>query len=223
MRFLKSIVLAATAVGVIASQAAAQTPTNVTVKISSSPNDHVVDAGNGGGWIASITPVSGVKFADMIVYCFDDQRQFNYNTNMTYTLLTFNDFVNNAGVVGGGGMRDAQWNTIDLQDLNSMAALASTYTHKPGVQSGNAAIQAQIWAIANGGTGSYAGDLSKDWMVLVDAAEWKHGLDEKKPAGHQSFLVQVVPPRIVPEPSSIALMVAGMAGLIAVGRRRVNS
>lgn len=231
MRFFKSVVLAATAVGVIASQAAAQTPVNVTVKISSSPSDHVykaqVGSNVGGGWLATITGIPGsLKVTEpLVVYCFDNQRQFNYNQNMAYTLLTFSDFLGDKAVGGGTvlGGRDAQWNTINLQDLNSMASLAAGYV--AGADPNNNTIQGNIWDISNNVTpGSYVGpNLNQSWMILVDAAEWAGGYDGNPAQGKQSFLVKISNGSQVPEPSSIALMVAGIAGLVVVSRRRVNS
>lgn len=232
MRFFKSVVLAATAVGVIASQAAAQTPVNVTVNISNNSADHVykaqVGSNLGGGWKATITGIPGglTLTEPPIVYCFDNQRQFNYNQNMTYTLLTFSDFLANKAVGGGTvpGGRDAQWNTINLQDLNSMAALAGTYV-SGGPNAYNNGVQGSIWDISNNVTpGSYVGpNLNQSWMILVDAAEWAGGYDKNPAQGKQSFLVKINNGSQVPEPSSIALMVAGIAGLVVVSRRRVNS
>jgi hypothetical protein len=219
------------ALGLSAATAAAQMPANVTVQISSAAADYVYQATlsgmGGGGWKATITGLpTSVQITSPIVYCFDNQRQFNYNVQYAYKLLTFQQFV--ANVQAGPGGRSDQWNTMDLQDLNSMAYLASTYTtagNNSSTPTGNNTIQTNIWTIGNNGTGTFTGDLSSQWLVLVDKAAWEEGFTAQqlrtgdKTWGSQSFLIQA---SIVPEPSMVVLLTVGLAGLGVTARRRRN-
>ncbi len=223
------LAVAATAVlGFSGATAAAQTPVDVTVRISNASADYVYRATSGGlgggGWKATVTGLPSTVLLtgpSPIVYCFDNQRLFNYNTNYTYKVLTFQQFVANVGAGPGG--RANQWNTINLTDLNSMAHIASTYT--VGSSTANNTRQTNIWNISNNTTaGTFTGDLSGEWLVMVDKAAWEQGLTAQqimqqsdKTWGSQSFLVRGT---IVPEPSSVLLVVAGIAGLGVAARRR---
>ncbi|WP_337171439.1 PEP-CTERM sorting domain-containing protein [Gemmatimonas aurantiaca] len=206
MRFFKSVMIAAAAVAVMTSGAKAQVNIQVTV------NSVYQQAGSGGSFNATFSGVPAGYSLTNIVYCFDQLRTFNYGQTTTYTLLTFDQFLS-ANATG------ARWANIDNTDeLNTMAGLAGTYNFS---NSHNAPIQQQIWDISAGLTnvadGAYSGaDHSNSWLVLVDAANWSSGN-----AGSQSFLVQGTAPAVVtPEPSTYALMAAGLAGLLVANRRR---
>ena len=207
MRFFKSVMIAAAAVAVMTSGAEAQV--NVDLKVTSVYQQ----AGNGGSF--NVVFPDGVPAGyslTNIVYCFDQLRTFTYNSEHTYTLLTFQQFLDE----GATGARWANVNTMD--ELNQMAQLATTYTFTNAT---NIPIQNNIWNISAGvtnlGVGDYSGpDHSSTWLVLVDAANWSNG-----DKGFQSFLIQGTAPSVVtPEPSTYALMAAGLAGLLVANRRR---
>lgn len=183
----------------------------------------------GGGWNATSTVGLGSNnLTSLVVYCFDDTRHFGFNSTYNYLALTFDQFLNSTGAGGTNG-RATNWNTVNLKDLNTIASIIGTYA--PALQDGttvanNSAKQSNIWNIGNDVTpGDYAGpaDVFKSgWMVLVDRDEWRRGLDGQQGfQGSQSFLVQVPNGSIVtPEPSSYALMTAGLAVVGVVSRRR---
>ncbi|MFN9309316.1 PEP-CTERM sorting domain-containing protein [Gemmatimonas sp.] len=181
--------------------------------------------GLGGGWNATITGAGPINFlpgsANLpVVYCFDYTRQFSAGKAMNMTLLTFNQFI--AGNQTTAAINP--WSNINIHELNKMAFLASTYTkvtNTATVRSANTAIQNQIWDLTLAATNetSFA-DLSASWMVLVDAQDWAGTGQDSRTNGVQSFLVQVQNQSVVPEPSSLVLLVAGAGALSAFGFRR---
>jgi hypothetical protein len=215
MRTLRRAVLTlSTLVAIAPAAVRAQVTTTITVGSSVVPTTN-----GGGGWNATSSVALGsTGLNNFIVYCFDNQRYFTPNAPTQYIALTFNQFLTNVGAGPGG--RGNNWNGVDLLDLNSMVSLIGTYGANAAT---NNTIQNQIWAIGNNGTGTYAGPsnaFSSSWMILVDKAEWERGLNGQQGQirGSQSFLVQV-PSAPVPEPSTYALMAAGLA-LVGVSARR---
>ncbi|BAH37623.1 MAG TPA: PEP-CTERM sorting domain-containing protein [Gemmatimonas aurantiaca] len=204
MRFLKTVMLAAVTAGVMATQASAQTA--VTVAFNQGTAVHTNNTG--GAWYGDIG--GGYTLADAIIYCIDQTRQFNpaqaapYN----YTMYTFAQFL------AGPASTATPWApaNLTLDNLNHIAFLSSTYAvgpSNPGTNASNGAIQNTIWAISAGGNNTPApgGDFS-NYRVLYNGQ-------------NQTFLVQVPPGSVVtPEPSTYALMAAGLAGLLVAQRRR---
>lgn len=197
----------------------AQVQTTITVR-----SWNVYTNNGGGGWNAtSSTPLGVDGLTRFIVYCFDDKRFFTFNKPTEYVALTFAEFLNNAGIDPAKGGRGNNWNSVTGQDLNSMVEQILGY--QPGLNTSarahNTGVQQAIWDMGNNLVqGTSANDFSSDWIVLVDKAEWERGLTGQEGfRGSQSFLAQV-PTHTVPEPSSMALLAAGLAGVAMVARRR---
>jgi|JI81BgreenRNA_FD_contig_71_229929_length_775_multi_20_in_0_out_0_1 hypothetical protein len=225
--FRKTSMLAAAglmALSSIATQASAQIAVTVNVK-----NTEVFSSNSGGAWGAQITGAGLPNFIFgtapgntnlPIVYCFDSTRQFAFNTNLSMTLLTFDQFI-----AGNPVPAINPWGNIDKNDLNGMAGLASTYTanvNTQAVRNANGTIQQNIWNISNGLTNAPANsfDLSDNWMVLVDTQDWTGVGGGNRTNGSQSFLVRIEPQAVVPEPSSMVLLVAGFGAVAVFSRRR---
>lgn len=203
----------------------AQIATTITVQ------SWYANTNNGGGaWNATSTVGLGAPtFKNLVVYCFDDKRFFQFNTPTQYLALTFSQFVNNVGAGAGG--RGANWNSVTLPDLNAMVDLASQYRtlNNNTNRTFNSNLQQDIWDIGNNvDPGASLNDFSQNWMVLVDQAEWERGLSGQMVngkltfRGSQSFLVQVPQAFQVPEPTSLALVVVGLTLTGLRARRRNN-
>lgn len=220
------LVAAATAmIGLGASTVQAQVATNITVG-----QQRVYPNNGGGAWnVTSSVALGSANLTSFIAYCFDHER--NLQTPNEYLALTFYQFIN--GVGAGPGGAPAYWNTVNVQDLNSMVEQVSNYwlddATLPG-QAHNSPIQQLVWDISNNTTaGTFGGDpdtYSNSWMVLVDKQEWEAGLLGQTQGGNrfyggQSLLIEVPGGGLVtPEPSTYALMAAGLAGIAFAARRR---
>jgi len=222
MRKFITTTAAAMMLGIGATAASAQVTTTLTMT-----STEVYSNNGGGAWNATSSVGLGTgNLTSLVVYCFDDKRFFNFNTPTQYVALTFTQFLNNAGAGPGG--RSSNWNQLDLQDLNSIVAAIGGYTpnnNSGGIRTANGTIQQNIWNIGNSGNGTYAGPsdaYAPDWMVLVDKTEWERGLNNQNGfQGSQSFMARLPnASTTVPEPSTYALMAAGLAAMAAVARRR---
>ena len=222
MRKFFTTAAAAMMLGVSATTVSAQVTTTLNMT-----STEVYTNNGGGGWNATSSVGLGTGgLTSLVVYCFDNQRYFQFNTPTQYVALTFRQFLNNAGAGPGG--RSNNWSQLDAQDLNSMVSLIGGYVPNQlggTIRAANGAIQQQIWNIGNAGNGTYAGPANAyapDWMVLVDKAEWERGLKGQHGfQGSQSFLARLPNgTTVTPEPSTYALMAAGLAAMAAVSRRR---
>lgn len=206
MKFLKSMMLAAMAAGIVSTQASAQTPVTVTFNGGTAVHTN----NNGGAWYTLIQ--SGdltVNLSNAIVYCIDNTRYFQPGSSYNnYALYSFNDFL------GSVANSASPWapNKLTLDNLNSMADLTSSYVVGSTASFDkvtNTNVQQAIWNISNNAVNP-AGPPSFDnsgWSVLYNGQ-------------NQTFLVQTPPRFQTPEPATFALLASGLVGLVAVGRRR---
>jgi len=151
-----------------------------------------------------------------LTYCTDLSQTFNFNTNYT-------DY----SVVDGVSVWGAQ-KSLDLDRWISWLD-QSGYPINAAM---SAASQAAVWEILYEGSGSYdlaagtfmgtSGDAatqdymnSVNWAGLSSVTVTLH-VDQLYSREHQDFLVTTP----VPEPSTYALFVAGLAGIGFIARRR---
>lgn len=154
--------------------------------------------GNGTGGAFSFTTNNTMSFQEYLAFCIDPTRTFAFNTTYTnYKLYTFAAFV--AAALAP--------NQVDVNDLNYIANRAEAYQNVVGPNAANDAIQLAIWDTYTGVINGNGNGPSGSWAVLANGV-------------NQTFIVRVPDPLIVPEPSSVALLAVGMAGLLAANRRR---
>lgn len=206
MRFLKTVMLAVATAGVMATQASAQTPVSVTFNQGTA----VYTNNTGGAWYAGITDGGSLDLAKAIVYCIDQSRTFNpaQAAAYSYTMYTFDQFLASVATTATPWAPDK----LTEDNLNAMAYWTTQYTpalSDNGTKAANGAIQLDIWSISTNGNNNPApgGDYS-NFRVLYNGQ-------------NQTFLVQIPGGSVVtPEPSTYALMAAGLAGLLVASRRR---
>ena len=210
MKFLKSMMLAASAAAIVASPAMAQTSVSVTFTGATAAYANADSHGRtGGAWYTNISSTDeSVSLSNAIVYCIDNTRYFTLapGSNYTYGLYTFSDFLATANTV-------SPWapNKLTMSNLNAMADLAGGYIlddASSSARSFNTANQVSIWNISNNAAepANPPGDFS-NWAVLYNGK-------------NQTFLVQTQPKFQTPEPATFALLASGLVGLVAVGRKR---
>lgn len=145
-------------------------------------------------------PNAAVTFSDFVAYCIDPNRSFNYNTNYTYQAFALSDLAGIQASYGGNALVNLSQN-----DLNEIADLVANYSNVN-------VTQGQIWDLFTNVTDAGQTDALDGFVVLVGQAN--------SPAP-QTFLTRTRPdPLIVPEPSTFALLGAGLFGLGIVARKR---
>jgi hypothetical protein len=192
----------------------AQVATNVSVAISNA-NTFRTGAtgynGTGGGYLSTFTVDLGKgtrTFTDYLLWCIDGGRSVAPPNIYAFDFYTADQFA--ATSFGSKNGHD-----LDDGDVNSIASLTTDVVENWGML-GNTAkknYQGSIWSEFDGyttynnvGGPILAGNRSfntRDYYVLYNGR-------------NQTFMTYI------PEPSSVVLMMAGMAGLLVVTRRRNN-
>jgi hypothetical protein len=194
----------------------AQTPVDATVEVTINAFPRPTTAMGyptslrGGGFAASFSvdfPGGTTSFTDYLVWCIDVTRYTSVGSTSTYQLYTVADFAETAF-----GTLTNDPNLQHMQEIASIVAdLEDNWSTPAMTVDARRLRQGQIWDRFTGNDRSnYDGDPNFDasgWFVLYNGQR-------------QTFLTRLPVPSEVPEPSSLAMLGLGLAGLVAVRRRR---
>ena len=215
MKKMMKVVVGAFALAMpIASNAQLATATGVSVAFAANKNTYRTGAtgygGTGGGYFASFTVNLGggpQTFSEYLLWCIDPDRSVSTGSTYTYSVYTLSDFA--ASALGNKN----PYHDVDLGDMKSIASLYSAASSNWGSlttqQKKN--YQGSIWSEFEGyttynnvGAPILAGNRSfnsRDFYVFYNGR-------------NQTFITYIS------EPSSVVLLLAGMAGLMVAVRRR---
>jgi hypothetical protein len=162
--------------------------------------------GFGGGFLANFSidypaQEGGTRsFNDWLVWCIDPNREVSVPGTYSYEAWTATNFAaSNLGSVNGNDITEAQMRSI----VSLVNTLQNGWNGFTELERQN--LQGSIWATFRGENPLIAGDANaslEDWVVL-------YGNDN-----NQTFLTRV------PEPSSLALVLVGLSGMMLVVARR---
>ena len=207
--FAKTLAMAALLA--LPATAQAQIDNTVTVSINSFPRPTQGTGWGGltgGGFEAdfAVDFAGGTRtFSDYLVWCIDPSRSTWVGATANYQLWSLADFA--ASSLG------TFYNDPNAGDMNEIASIINDLEDNWGALSvaDRKDRQGQAWDRFSGKNFSpYNGDRNFDgssWYVLYSGTR-------------QTFLTRIPEPSQVPEPASLALIGAGLGGLMVVRRRQ---